>query len=85
MSKYTANPIEVDAWEIGDVSPVDSKGNIYVKLINGEQSKEIAASMTSRMFPSIGDYLVRTPDGYEYLNPKAVFLSKYTIIADNEA
>lgn len=39
--------------------------------------RPITAEQTARMFPVVGDYLVRQPDGYEYLNPKDVFEGKF--------
>lgn len=87
--KYRCKPIEVTAYEIVEIpksiierSP-NGKREIAVKLDNGDV-REVFDYMTSRMLPEIGDYWVEAPnpDGsiYHYLNPKAVFESKYEAI-----
>jgi hypothetical protein len=85
VAKFICNPIEVDAFAITEVSPQDADGNFIITLDDGSQ-KEMRpnSGMTSRMYPAIGDYLVKThqPDEYEYLNPKHVFEAKYTKIKD---
>lgn len=80
--KYRANPIEVDAFVIVTVEPLsddsnDDKAGFNVSLDNG-QEKIAHPAMCARMTPTQGDYWVVQPDGYEYLNPKAVFERKYS-------
>lgn len=76
MAKYVANPVEVDAWKIVGMSGRRCDGGYDVALDSG-QDYIITAAQSSRMIPGVNDYLVRQPDGYEYLNPKHVFESKY--------
>lgn len=81
MAQYVCNPITVDAFRILSVGPLNDDGTRYLALDNGENYICEPGKM-SRMTPKEDDYLVRThhPDEYEYLNPKAVFLSKYTAL-----
>lgn len=44
--------------------------------------KSVSSEQTARMFPRVGDYLVRQPDGYEYLNPKKVFEGKFEAVGN---
>lgn len=81
MAKYTANPIEVDAYQFRSVSELMENGNRCGELDSGT-NYIIEADKMSRMIPVEGDYLVRTHDGYEYLNPAHVFEAKYTKISD---
>lgn len=78
--KYQANPVVVEAFEIVDAGPVQNDGNEHYQhlaLRNGENF--IAPSeMLARYIPVAGDYVVRQSDGYEYINPKAVFERKYS-------
>lgn len=84
MTKYVCNPITVDAFQIIEIIKCDiektpgGKREIIIMLDNGE-SYNCPPTLTSRMIPAVGDYLVRThtPDEYEYLNPKHVFEAKY--------
>lgn len=85
MAKYACNPIKVDAFVITGITPQDAEGNFHVILEDGScREMKPNSGMTSRMYPAIGDYLVKThqPDEYEYLNPKHVFEAKYTKIID---
>lgn len=75
--KFVARPIEVDAFKIVSVAPCRmSDGSIQCILEDG-RFKQATPAMTSRMDPKVGDYWVVQPDGYEYLNPMKVFISKY--------
>lgn len=75
--KFTAKPVTVDAWTIIQSSAADGVGqNIAVTLENGV-IKQITPAMYARYIPQAGDYLVVQEDGYEYVNPKAVFERKY--------
>lgn len=78
--KYRANPVIVDAFKIVEVG-FSENGLCPLKL---EDGKEVQATqgMTSRMWPSIGDYWVIQSDGYIYLNPKDVFERKYSPIPE---
>jgi hypothetical protein len=72
---HTANPVRVHAASILEVSEAGS-GNLMLRLSDG-RNYEADTSMTVRYCPVVGDYLVTQEDGYEYLNPKAVFERKY--------
>lgn len=74
--KYIANPVEVDAFKILQVSDPNTDCTVYCALDNG-QSEVATISMMSRMKPQSGDYWVIQSDGYVYLNPKEVFERKY--------
>lgn len=81
--KYTANPIEVNAYKIVSVGEAADDGTLALALENGE-NVTATAEMMARFTPGEGDYWVIQPDGYTYLNPAAVFESKYapTPVAD---
>lgn len=83
FKEYQGLPIMVHAAQIASVGQPDAEGN--VPIIFGDESDKIASpGMMSRMSPHVGDYWVITnhSDGvYEYLNPKAVFESKYKLKA----
>jgi len=77
--KYVANPVEVDAFVIEKVGPVEATGK---RMLDCSENKRFFATeeMMVRMpamQPSTGDYFVVQEDGYVYLNPKAVFERKY--------
>jgi hypothetical protein len=84
--KYIANPVEVDAFVIKDVTGPDPSdpGQIWITLEGGDANPYVGsgigcdAAMTVRYMPKAGDYLVRQSDGYLYLNPKEVFERKYS-------
>ena len=76
MAQYRAKPIIVDALRIEDVGSIDGNGIVTLTLENG-QVVHASSGMTARYTPKSGDYWVTQPDGYVYLNPKAVFESKY--------
>lgn len=72
--EYIANPVKVKAFKIVEVRPSGSE--IHCVLESGMVA--IAdPGMTARYTPVAGDYWVQQEDGYEYLNPKAVFERKY--------
>lgn len=84
--KYIANPVEVEAFEIWRVWGANADGSRTLVLNDvpglphfGHQVVA-SAGMLARYTPLVGDYLVRQEDGYEYLNPKAVFERKYRIL-----
>lgn len=74
--KYIANSVEVDAYVIEAVAPMEADGSVFLKLSEGQNGKATPAMM-SRMGPNTGDYWVIQEDGYVYLNPKDVFERKY--------
>lgn len=84
--KATANPTEVDYGVITKVMLEEStypQSGCWLE-VDGlddfiqEHSFGCDSGMIARYKPAIGDYLVRQPDGYFYINPKAVFERKYT-------
>lgn len=77
--KYQANPVIVDAEIIVGTGTILSGGSVHCALQNGD-NKVATKEMISRFVPNQegGDYWVTQPNGYEYLNPKAVFESKYS-------
>lgn len=75
--RYRANPVLVDASVIVSVGTVTGNGNLMVATEDG-QSRQADAPMLARYSPVVGDYWVTQEDGYEYLNPKAVFERKYS-------
>lgn len=74
--KYTANPIEVDAFKILEVTPLEGSPKLQLDCSEGRRFYA-TAEMTSRMTPTKGDYFVVQADNYAYLNPKDVFERKY--------
>lgn len=78
--KYVANPVLVDAEIIVGVGPILSDGSIHCALQNGVNFVATKGQI-ARYIPQEGDYFVRQEDGYEYLNPKAVFERKYSPVA----
>lgn len=78
--KYRAKPIIVEAFKITGVGASGQKG-IPCTLENG-QSVYASPGMIARMTPQPGDYWVIQSDGYIYLNPKAVFETKYEVVKD---
>lgn len=78
--KYQANPVVVDAEEIVSVGKVQADGGVHLALRNGE-NVSADAGMVARMMPAPGDYWVKQSDGYVYLNPKAVFERKYSLVS----
>lgn len=83
--KYTANPVEVDAFKIvsfdkKDKDFAEDNSNSTVTLDDG-RTVVLDDAMLARMTPKPGDYFVVQSDGYEYLNPKDVFERKYSPVA----
>lgn len=75
--KYIANPVEVDAYRIVNVTEVPGGG---VKLdLDSTEVVFPKPEMIARMTPVPGDYWVIQEDGYIYLNPKDVFERKYRV------
>lgn len=75
--KYVANPVEVDAFVIHSVQFVRDAPNASL-VLDGGKVVYATPEMMSRMTPRPGDYWVVQSDGYEYLNPRAVFERKYS-------
>lgn len=81
---YVAKPIKVDAYKIIEIG---KQSLIYgtIPMTLEDNSKVVALlEMISRFIPVVGDYWVVQADGYTYLNPKAVFESKYQLILTNQ-
>lgn len=79
-ANYRALPIEVEAYQITSVAETpNADGSLDVALSNG-QNVQALPEMLARITPQTGDYWVISQDGYVYLNPKAVFESKYEAI-----
>ena len=74
--RYIANPVEVNAFVIVSVGPLLFDLARRVATADG-QNRVASAEMLARFSPEPGDYWVIQSDGYEYLNPKAVFERKY--------
>lgn len=88
---YQAKPLQCSAAEITEVMPSTAGANSYSIGFADGSFKTATAEMTSRMIPQVGDYWVISrlgtanvqPHGeYDYLNPKAVFESKYEPVAE---
>ena len=79
--RYQANPVIVEAFKIVSVDPATGNGNVNCMTEDG-QVRKADPPMLSRYNPMVGDYWVVQYDGYEYLNPKAVFERKYSPIQD---
>lgn len=74
----------ITAYQITEIRGVDGNGNYQLTLENGDLV-EAPKDMTARMQPLTGDYWVISPDGYVYLNPKAVFEAKHELIIEATA
>lgn len=82
FKQYQGKPVTVHAAEITEVGELNGDGSLFLVFADGSD-KVATPEMLSRIKPAIGDYWVIAPqaDGdYEYLNPKAVFESKYSEI-----
>lgn len=82
--KYTANPVEVEAFKITNVDKAGEPPRATLTLEDGH-GFTCDEGMTARYWPKVGDYLVEQADGYKYLNPKDVFERKYSPAFDMEA
>jgi hypothetical protein len=81
---HIANPVRVVAKVIDVVDHrCDGTGVIDLTL-EDETHFVLIGSMSARYTPAIGDYLVTQEDGYQYVNPKAVFERKYRPLEANE-
>lgn len=90
--KYIANPVEVDAFVIRDVAPASRMSATILKvgdvtevvpdgfLVKCEDGvvRHATKEMCARTVPGPGDFWVIQEDGYAYLNPREVFLRKYS-------
>lgn len=81
---FKAKPVIVHASEISHVGSTESDGSVSITL-SGGGTKIATAEMLSRIVPQVGDYWIMVPQDngtYEYLNPKAVFESKYDLVTE---
>ncbi len=84
MTKYVYKPIRVRGFKIIEIYKDniefydDGTPAMQLTLENGDV-KVTQQGMCSRITPKIGDYWVIQPDGYEYLNPAAVFEGKFEV------
>lgn len=78
--KYVANPVEVEAKRITDISCHEGIGLRKTLRLTLEDGSVVYADpgMTARMVPEPGDYFVLQSDAYAYLNPRSVFERKYS-------
>ena len=83
--KYCAIPVIVDAFKIVSTAEViESDPPMPLRIATDDGENRIATSeMQSRYVPKVGDFWVIQQDGYEYLNPKAVFERKYAACAED--
>lgn len=77
--KYVANPVLVDAFEISAVGSREADNSRDILHAGGRGLA--TAEMLSRYTPKPGDFWVVQADGYVYLNPRAVFLRKYSPVS----
>lgn len=75
--KYIANPVEVEAFRIEAVAQPTPLGHRSL-LLDNESTVICTREMAARYIPVPGDYWVVQQDGYEYVNPAAVFERKYS-------
>lgn len=68
---------KVEAVRIAEIRPGDHGVGHIMRCEDEDGWRPLTKEMTARYFPVVGDYLVRQPDGYEYLNPKDVFEGKF--------
>lgn len=93
MPKYAAKPVQVDAHQIVEVRWDQQENALqrryFIRLAGEVEFRRLTEGQTARYEPDRGDYLVIQSDGYEYINPKAVFERKYRCIErlgfDNDA
>jgi hypothetical protein len=76
---HIANPVAVTARTILGLELITEGAMLSLDDISNYFASN---SMLSRYTPVPGDYLVTQDDGYEYVNPKAVFERKYSPIID---
>jgi hypothetical protein len=82
MAKYIANPAVVDAWKVTRVGEKDSSRGRRLEFL-GRGPFYAHGAMLARINVQPGDYLVRTEDGYLYLNPGDVFEKKYRLTSES--
>lgn len=81
MAKFVANPVEIEAHEITDVSPARDDGlvgrpwQVYIAELGGWIP--LAGHMTVHRAPQAGDWLIFQSDDDQYICPKEVFEQKY--------
>ncbi len=76
--KFTANPVEVTAFVIKEVSEVREDGS--VRLVLEDRTMKTMCSDAAAIYePVIGDYFVILAPGIERVEPKAVFERKYCL------
>jgi hypothetical protein len=86
MAKYVYKPVEVEGYKIVEVTTMTVGGRINKAHIVLDNGMELTCDegMVARYSPVVGDYLVTQPDGYQYLNPKAVFEGKFQEVKDEQ-
>lgn len=83
MARYRVRKeVAVTAHVITDVYK-NSDGTFLITINDGNPQFPLKDGQAARMEPQVGDYYVITDDGYEYLNPKAVFEAKYKEVPPN--
>ncbi len=82
--KYKANPVIVDAFEILSIGTCPpAHGGLLVQVNDEEKSiAELTPEMLARYTPVVGDFLVIQEDKYRYVNPREVFLRKYSPVEE---
>ena len=83
--KYIARPVMVQAFKIVSVGPVlEGEPPLPLAITTDDGQNRVATpGMLARFIPQPGDYWVIQSDGYEYLNPKAVFERKYMLATNS--
>jgi hypothetical protein len=76
---YVAKPVAVEAFVITELH--QGLGNETLIWLEDCRCKVADHGMLARYYPKPGDYWVTQADGYEYINPKAVFERKYSPLA----
>lgn len=84
--KFVANPVEVDAFKIEKVTPLEGVTHgAFALLLEDGREVITTCEMAARMTPAPGDYWVIQADGYVYLNPRAVFERKYSLLEEKSS
>ena len=76
---YVARPVSVNAFEITHVGEIQREDLSRILTLENGVCATATAAMLARMTPVPGDYWVIQGDGYEYINPRAVFKRKYWV------
>jgi hypothetical protein len=90
--KYIANPVEVDAFKIDQVSPASKfKGGVFkagdviepavpdgfILMLENKNIVHANKEICGRMTPMAGDYWMIRPDGFASVCPCATFERNY--------